>query len=901
MILHAIELSYVGPFREAVRLGPFGTGLNLLCAPNEAGKSTSLRATARALFDKHTTKGEELKALQPTGTDLAPRIVVEFETRAGRYRIEKTFLQSPRSLLQQFHDGSWQPVAEADAADLRLQSLLRSSLPGRGATRPEHWGLLGFLWARQGEASEWPKLEDESVGQQIRARLARVELDPVIERLRGRLATIADGIVTSTGQSRTGGPQRAAEDDLAKIESDLNALRTTRAELDASHQRYQQAAASVTQLEKEHAERETLARSLAEQAVASERIRAELDAHTTALGSAQQKLNAVVADATTLTQRQTEIAQITDALSKADAAVKTAEQRLASTREKIDQQQSARPPLEARLGALRSELQRIQGNLRLRQLTTDARLLEKQMAKAEAAAAQLAQLTTNKSKLPALTAAKLRKLEELTDLLRTQKAQLEARGLTVELKPDGDSAAVLHDGDQTKETSLPAGEITRLHRPQSLDLTLRGWGRITIRSGATEAQNLVKDLTAAETHLGNALQEAGVASLEAARETLARRNELDAQIKIAQAAAAESLGDHLNLDALRAASTSATHRVATLTATLQPTPAEVARSSSELESDDAQRTTAIPAVEKNLATLDQTLAKLRIEERTATETLRQTTSVAGEHRTRLRTLESQAADISTRYPDGVEAARTRAQIEFTQAEARVVATKHNLPADFEKLPERNRRAATALQQLANELQARRSERDSARGALETLGGQGIYSRETELEERKAEAIARRDAARTKGSAARIAQTLIDHRKQAATKAVLTPLEQRLSAAFAELTGDRKREVFLDDRLQIAGIGRTREASHAFELLSQGAKEQLLLCLRIAVAQELATSEPQVLILDDVLVNTDSVRQERVLDVLSALAANLQVIVLTCHADRYRGAGRSIGFTPIPRS
>lgn len=120
--------------------------------------------------------------------------------------------------------------------------------------------------------------------------------------------------------------------------------------------------------------------------------------------------------------------------------------------------------------------------------------------------------------------------------------------------------------------------------------------------------------------------------------------------------------------------------------------------------------------------------------------------------------------------------------------------------------------------------------------------------------------------------------------------MLTPLEQRLTAAFAELTGDRAREVFLDERLQITGIGRTRGESHAFDLLSQGAKEQLLLCLRIAVAQELATAEPQVLILDDVLANTDRVRQERVLDVLSALSTKLQLIVLTCHADRYRGSG-----------
>lgn len=137
--------------------------------------------------------------------------------------------------------------------------------------------------------------------------------------------------------------------------------------------------------------------------------------------------------------------------------------------------------------------------------------------------------------------------------------------------------------------------------------------------------------------------------------------------------------------------------------------------------------------------------------------------------------------------------------------------------------------------------------------------------------------------------------MIEHRKQAATKAVLTPLEQRLTVAFAELTGDPTRQVFLDEHLQIAGIGRTREEVYAFENLSQGAKEQLLQCLRIAVAQELASDEPQVLILDDVLVNTDSMRQERILDVLSSLSGQLQIIILTCHPDRYCGVGHSLAF------
>ncbi|HRE08194.1 MAG TPA: AAA family ATPase [Opitutaceae bacterium] len=188
MILHAIELTHVGPFRETVRVGPFARGFTLLEAPNESGKSTTLRAAARALFDRHTTKSEEIKSLQPAGTDLAPRVAVEFETREGRFRIEKTFLLAPRSLLQRWNDGRWEAMAEADAADRRTQELLESTLPGRGATQPEHWGFLGFLWARQGEPAEWPSLDGAGVGQRIRARLAKVEIDPVIDAIEGRLA-----------------------------------------------------------------------------------------------------------------------------------------------------------------------------------------------------------------------------------------------------------------------------------------------------------------------------------------------------------------------------------------------------------------------------------------------------------------------------------------------------------------------------------------------------------------------------------------------------------------------------------------------------------------------------------------------------------------------------------------
>jgi exonuclease SbcC len=896
MILHAIELTYVGRFRETVRLGPFAAGLNILSAPNESGKSTSIRAAARALFDRHTTKSDELKSLQPAGTDLAPRIAVEFETAAGRYRIEKTFLQSPRSLLKQWQSGAWQPLAEADLADQRVQALLHSSLPGKGATKPEHWGFLGFLWARQGEPAEWPGLDDEAVGQRIRARLARVELDPVIEQLRARLATTAESLLTSGGKPKVGGPLATVEADLAALDASLATLRQTRADLDSAHQRHQQADADVARLEKEHAERSTATTALRDQANAAERLRNELDVRQQALAHAQEKLTALATDADALALRRAELTAAQATLVTDESSAVAAVKAHADLRARLDAMQDERPRRETALAALRDRHQRLQSLIKLRQLTATVTAFEKQLAASTTLAAEIANLEAKKAKLPGLTSAKLRKLEDLADSIRTLRTQVQALGLSVELTPEHKTSLEVHGESAPRRENLHAGKTARLQRPQFLDLHLTGWGRVVIRSGAQDAQTAAADLAKTEAALREALADAEIASVEAARDAVAARKDLEAQLKTAHAALTPHLGDHDSLESLREAAATATRRAEARSATLAPTSEEQSLGLTDLETAEAAEVEALPAAEKIFRAFDKQLAAFATDERTSAQYVTAAEKTVGTHRATLRTLETQIADLTGRYPDGLDAAKKAAQLAFAQAEARVIATKTELPPDFEKLPERAKRAATGLQQIANELAARRSERDEAKGKLETLGGQGLYSRETVFEERRAEALLRRDAARAKAWCARLAQDLIEHRKQAATKAVLTPLEHRLTSAFAELTGDTTREVFLDEHLQIAGIGLTREAAHAFDQLSQGAKEQLLLCLRLAVAQELSTDEPQVLILDDVLVNTDPVRQERILDVLGTQASRLQILILTCHPDRYRGVGQPITLT-----
>lgn len=898
MILHEIELHSVGPFRDGLRLGPLRQGLNILAAPNEAGKTTALRAAARALFDRHTTRGEEMKSLQPSGTELSPRIAVDFETAQGRFLIQKSFLQTPTSSLRQRHGESWELISEGDAADRKVQELLSASLPGRGLTKPEHWGFLGFLWARQGESASWPTLDDEAVGQKIRARLAQVELDPVIERLRGRLLAISEELLTATGRTRTQGPLDAAERELESIECSLAEIQKTRSEIEATQQRYQQSLASLAQVEREQGDREAAARTLAEQAAASELLKVELDAKQTELTAAKEKLETVSKEAKFLEAHQTSLAAAKSSLEAASAAVRQAEAQVAHIRTELDAQQSARPAADQKLAALREELQRIQWLLKLREASAHATRLLRQREQAGQSAAALSDLKERLAGLPAVNPTKLSRIEKLVETVNVLRARVQALGLSVELTPAHETSATVAAGGTPRVELLPAGRPTLLHSPEVLDLELEGWGHLTIRAGGEEGRTAAADLSKAEQSLQSTLHEAGIPNLEAARKVVSDRKELEIQIKAATAAHTQHLGDSESFESLREAAAAAQGRLEVLTTSVRPTPSESAPGQAELEASEARLAAAIPPAAKELEAVDKALDRLRADEQKAIKNCQTSTTTANEYQTQVRTLESQIAAISERYPEGIEAAKSRAATEFVQAEARVKVTKDRLPQDYEQLPERNRRAATALQQLLNELQALRTERDHTKGALESQGLQGLYSREAQLQEKQSEVQIRRDAARSRGWAARIAHDLIAHRKQAATRAVLRPLEDRLSTAFASLTGDSERRVFLNDALQVDGLGCSRDAIYPFESLSQGAREQLLLCLRIAVAQELAKEEPQTLILDDVLVNTDPVRQERVLSLLGSLATDLQILILTCHPDRTRGAGTGVAFARL---
>lgn len=99
------------------------------------------------------------------------------------------------------------------------------------------------------------------------------------------------------------------------------------------------------------------------------------------------------------------------------------------------------------------------------------------------------------------------------------------------------------------------------------------------------------------------------------------------------------------------------------------------------------------------------------------------------------------------------------------------------------------------------------------------------------------------------------------------------------------------EIELDeDTLELKSLFREGVAE-PFERLSVGAREQVAVITRLALADLLRSSgRPAAVILDDALVNTDEKRLERMHLVLHQAARSLQILVLTCRERDFIGLG-----------
>jgi DNA repair exonuclease SbcCD ATPase subunit len=222
MIVEEITIRNWRSYREPHTFR-FGEGFNLLVGRNEAGKSTLFEAFTRVLFDRHTSRTEEIRQIQPLGSSLAPEATIIFRVNGDRYRVRKRFLQNPTAEFFIWRGNEWVRYHEGDAADNAVREILRGEIPGR-ASKPEHRGLCQALWYLQGDTPLPKEAWAEGVKEGLSGFVSLVARSPDEDRVLQKIEDEFNEFYTPTGRIKSGSRLDQLQKKIPELKKELQAL-----------------------------------------------------------------------------------------------------------------------------------------------------------------------------------------------------------------------------------------------------------------------------------------------------------------------------------------------------------------------------------------------------------------------------------------------------------------------------------------------------------------------------------------------------------------------------------------------------------------------------------------------------------------------------------------------------
>ncbi len=187
------------------------------------------------------------------------------------------------------------------------------------------------------------------------------------------------------------------------------------------------------------------------------------------------------------------------------------------------------------------------------------------------------------------------------------------------------------------------------------------------------------------------------------------------------------------------------------------------------------------------------------------------------------------------------------------------------------------RASRAVTEGQARLDRLRERRAVAQGQLQAVGDPVVLRSELEELERRHAALLEQE------SALDLAAETLEQADLGLREKFSPVLAQRAAALFGQLTGGRYDEITLARDLSAKARLAGEAVGWETDYLSQGARDQLYLALRLAVCELVLPERLSCpIILDDALAAFDQARMERALDLLKSMAEKRQVLLFTCH-------------------
>jgi energy-coupling factor transporter ATP-binding protein EcfA2 len=901
VIVRSIRVANWRCLLDEIEVGPFEDGLNILHAPNGFGKSTLFEALRRALLDGHRVTGRDVEALRPWGRTLAPRVSVEFAHGGQGYRISKQFLDSPSALLERQEEGRWRRLADGAGADERAREILTKNPPGRGLARPENWGLAQVLWAPQGSLLLAALSGDlvTDIRTMLNAQMSGRESGPLEKRIEERYLEF----FTPKGKLKMG-----------KDAPRLSRLREALAEAAEERRKaydlcmaFEEASRKVEELQARRAQ----ARHTADETTKALReARLVAETYQSLVAERKHRSEQVMA----AEERYKRLRQLIDLIRGTESELKKAREFLSLLEKDIPLREWEVQEREREAARLRGALEdarkgreAVEAAARLADTARRFTECSRDLSRLDGLLGRIREeentVSAEQERRRAVIAPDGKALRAIRKAIKERddaRVRLEASLITLEIVPLADGIVEVVAGEATGTRALTAGVPAQIQGSPEVVAELPGIARLRARGPAGSVDEHREARTRAEVRLAELTRPYPTSDPDALESLKERARELDARIAQGEA----------RLETLRAGRTpeQLIQQRAVLESTLRgfleghhewaespPDVEALAGAAEEIKGsfiaivESAERTWEKAQAALTAASGQRETLLLRLE-----DTRRQVTSVG----VKLAELTGDGKSLPEREGElqslsmAWEAARGRlAEVDGRLAEY------HGDPVATVGILEAQREAALQESDRARDLEIREE------ANLERLSAQGPYSALVPAEEKVAhlEGELRREELRVE--AVRLLHETVAACRAEALGAVAGPVEAVATRTLQRIAGGRLGRIRVGDGFEPAAVVPDVVAEAvSLDNLSGGEQEQLYLATRLALAEVLAREERQLVVLDDVLTATDSGRLARVMAVLEEAAERLQVLILTCHPERYRGLrqGRFFDFEALVR-
>lgn len=866
MKISALRLFNVKRFAgRGVAIEGIGDGVNVLCAANEFGKSTSFEALHALFFQPYSGTPGDIQRLRPYSGG-SPLVEADIATGEGRFRITKQYYGGRSARVIDL--GSGRLVAQADEAENFISGLIR------GGTM----GPAGLLWVRQGITGMEKRSRPEEEGEkQVRQSLLE-SVQGEVEAVTGgrRMAEIMTAVkealsdmVTTTGRPKAGGRYAAAieeRDKLAggeeRLSNEVTCLREALskranaaarlAEIDSALDRAERRTAvekAQISFDAAKAQNEKLKTAEAELNLVRERrngAEREFKAFTAAREKATVLRKSLISAEANRTEAVMNRREAADAIEKARENVELAEAQEQELRERLARFDAATKAREAfeRLADLKERLAEAE---KVRQHIEEG---EAQLALLKIPAKAIDELQAREVEI-----AKLRAIDEAARPSLSIHYEADTAGtVTLDGKP-------LNDGED------------RTYEGQAR-LAVPGFGTITLRSNRPGRND--DQLVQAEAARSALLASMGVDSLSAARDRQEKAQQVDADLrelrgrlsfiapdglpKLREDVAA---GDSISLEVLDPKEDPTLLRTALTEAEERRNQARLALR--EVEPNQSRANEAFVAAETTLASLMSDQVQLvailgpeetrAARERTLSATLTDLDQSLSEAEAHMLRLGADAGDLAS-----IEAALTRAR---------------SIEAAVDK-----------------EINALRETMAGLNAEIRAQSEEAVEEKWRETVEALTAATARVEAFVREVAVLQRVTTALETARSEARELYLKPVMAELGPLL-RLLFDNVSITFDDKTLLPQTILRNGQEEDV-DRLSGGMREQLSVLTRLAFARLLARDgRPAPVILDDALVYSDDDRIEKMFDALHRQSRDQQIIVFSCRQRAFQRLGGNV--------